>query len=123
MSFGFTPERAKQRDDGTEGIIHTRVQLWEVSPVTSWPAYAGTSAGVRHLAELAGMEEEPLAAAIDILLAADDMLNLEQRNLLLAAINARTDAPLIAPEAQRLISIVTSHEAELADMGQRLKLA
>jgi HK97 family phage prohead protease len=123
MSFGFTPEQFKARTDDVEGIVHTRVQLWEVSPVTSWPAYAGTSAGVRHLAEVAELDEEPLKEAIEILLAADALLDLEQRNLLLAAINARTDAHLIAPETAAILSVVRDHEAELAAVGKRLGLA
>jgi len=64
MSFGFNPVRTKTRTDGTTGTIHTDVQLWEVSPVTAWPAYRGTSAFVRHLAEAAGEDPDALSEVL-----------------------------------------------------------
>jgi HK97 family phage prohead protease len=60
MSFGFNPVRTKARTDGVAGSIHTDTQLWEVSPVTAWPAYKGTSAFVRHLAEATGEDPDAL---------------------------------------------------------------
>lgn len=49
MSFGFSPQKSEPRRDGVNGTIHTRVGLWEVSPITSWAAYGATSADVRSL--------------------------------------------------------------------------
>jgi HK97 family phage prohead protease len=120
MSFGFTPDQFKATDDGTR---HTRVQLWEVSPVTSWPAYAGTSATVRHLAELVDTDPDSLEEALRLLLDPESTLTIAQRDLLIEAINARSDEPLVAPETARLISIASAHDAELAALGERLGLA
>lgn len=101
MSFGFIPVKSQKRDDGVDGHIHSEVRLFEVSPVTSWPAYDATSAFVRHLADLTDTAPEPLAEALRLLVQADVKLTVEQRDILLEAINARTDVPLIAPELAR----------------------
>lgn len=123
MSFGFTPVKAQKRTDGVDGTIHTEVRLWEVSPVTSWPAYAATSAFVRHFAELSDIEPEPLAEALRLLVDDDGQLTIEQRDLLLTAINARTDSPLLAPETVALVSKANDHLSELDAMARRLGLA
>ena len=65
MSFGFNPVTTKARTDGVAGTIHSTVQLWEVSPVTAWPAYKGTSAFVRHLAEATGDDPLALSAVLE----------------------------------------------------------
>ena len=112
MSFGFTPDEFKSRKDGVDGTIHTRVALWEVSPVTSWPAYTATSATVRHLAELTDTDEEPLAEALRLLLEGQDKLTIEQRDLVLGVVNARTDLPIVLPE---VAAVVRRAEAHLRD--------
>lgn len=116
MSFGFTPDEFKQRKDGIEGTIHTRVALWEVSPVTSWPAYAATSATVRHLAEAIDTEEEPVAEVLRLLLETDDPLNLDQRDLIVEIVNARSDIPLVIPEVAAVVSRAQSRLAEFEDV-------
>jgi hypothetical protein len=104
MSFGFNPQRTKARTDGIAGTIHTETQLWEVSPVTAWPAYKGTSAFVRHLAELTDGEPGPLSEALELLVDPAGKLTPEQRDLLLHTINARTDVPLVGPLLSRWLS-------------------
>lgn len=104
MSFGFQVEAKGDswNTDHTERTLHA-VRLWEVSPVTAWPAYPATTASVRHLAEVIGEDEEPLAVAFRVLVAEDEKLTPEQRDLLLRAINARTETPLISASlAERL---------------------
>jgi HK97 family phage prohead protease len=117
MSFGFNPERYKSssRDDGTEITVHQQVQLWEVSPVTSWPAYAATSAFVRHLADLTDTDPEPLSEALRVLTTDGETLTDEQTDLLLVTINSRSVRKLVAPETVAILSRVQSHEAELAE--------
>lgn len=56
MSFGFNPMKTDQKAPREQQVL-TEVRLWEVSPVTAWPAYQSTSASVRHLVELA--DEDP----------------------------------------------------------------
>jgi HK97 family phage prohead protease len=96
MSFGFQAIRDKWSEDLTERTL-LEVRLFEVSPVTGWPAYPATSATVRHLAELVDEEVEPLEAAFRVLADENGRLTIEQRDLLLRVINVRTDAPLVAP--------------------------
>lgn len=112
MSFGFTPDEYKSRKDGVEGTIHTRVALWEVSPVTAWPAYSATSASVRHLAEMTDTDIEPLSEAFRVLTDPDGQLTVEQRDLLLSVINVRTDLPVIVPEVAAVVSRAKAHLEE-----------
>jgi HK97 family phage prohead protease len=116
MSFGFTPDEFKSRKDGVEGVVHTRVALWEVSPVTSWPAYSATSASVRHLASVIDADEEPVAEALRVLFESDDPLSLEQRDLIVAAINARTDQKIVVPEVAAVVSRVQSRLDEFKEL-------
>ena len=112
MSFGFQPAKYMPRDDGVDGTIHTEVRLWEVSPITSWPAYDATSAFVRHLAELTETAPEPLAEALELLVDPDGKLTVEQRDLLLAAVNVRTELPLVAPGVAALLERSARRMAE-----------
>jgi len=112
MSFGFTPDKFQARDDGINGTIHTSVALWEVSPVTSWPAYTATSAAVRHLAQLVDADEDVLAETLRVLLETSDPLNLDQRDVIVTAINARTDQHIVMPEVTAILSRVQAHLIE-----------
>jgi HK97 family phage prohead protease len=99
MSFGFSPERFAARKDGVDGTIHTRVQLWETSPLTSWPAYSATSAFVRHLAEATDTDPDELSEALR-LLDTEEALADEHYNTLLRVINTRRGErePVLAPK-------------------------
>jgi hypothetical protein len=120
MSFGFTPDQHKARSDGTDGTVHTRIQLWEVSPVTSWPAYSGTSAFVRHLTDMAHLTDEAFDEQIERLIAE---LDEERRDSLRDLLNRTSSVRLIEPETARLAAVVQSHQSEVDAMAQRLGLA
>lgn len=121
MSFGFTPLKSQPRDDGVNGTIHTEVRLWEVSPVTSWPAYAATSAFVRQLAEATGLDPDEIT---DLLTtaerAAEDGVTFsdeQYRRWLAIGNRLRGDRPEIVPdELVALVSRTTSRKAELAEL-------
>lgn len=125
MSFGFQPVKYKTETDkkGVDRTVHTEVRLFEVSPVTSWPAYDATSAFVRHLADLTDTAPEPLAEALRILVTDDTELTDEQTDLLLVTINARSARKLIAPETAAIVSAATGHASDLEAIRARLGLA
>jgi HK97 family phage prohead protease len=94
MSFGFNTIKDSwaglDTDRAERELIEVR--LWEVSPVTGWPAYPKTTASVRDLAEIIEVEPDELAAAFAVL-RTDEKLTDAQAGLLSALINARTDRP------------------------------
>lgn len=97
MSFGFAIPKGGESwsANGREREL-TEVRLYEVSAVTGWPAYPATSAAVRHLADEIEGNADELAAAFAVLRSADERLTPAQRDLLVRAVNARTDAPVVA---------------------------
>lgn len=97
MSFGFQVDQKGQKwsEDGSERTL-TEVRLFEVSPVTGWPAYPATSASVRDLAEIIDAEPDDLAAAFGVLRDPEARLSRAQASLLTKLINARSDAPVTA---------------------------
>lgn len=66
----------------------------EISLV-DFPAFPATSAAMRALADDLDVEPDELDAAFAVLREPDAKLTPEQKDLLVAAVNARTDAPLI----------------------------
>ena len=99
MSFGFsvTPKGDSWNDTRTERTLH-EVRLFEVSPVTGWPAYAATSASVRTLIDAIDWKDEESAQRI-----ADDLTD-EQRDILLRVLNRRSPTPLVTPTVAGLIA-------------------
>jgi len=95
MSFGFQTVKDRWSDDLSAREL-VEVRLFEVSPVTGWPAYPKTSASVRDLAEAADVEPDELADAFRVLREPDARLTAEQRDLLYRVIATRTDTPHIA---------------------------
>ena len=93
MSFGFQTLSDAWNENYTEREL-IEIRLFEVSPVTGWPAYPATSASVRDLALAAGVEADVLAAAFRVLREDDARLTDEQHAALFAAINAKYDKPL-----------------------------
>lgn len=93
MSFGFQVVKDSWDEDRKERTLR-EVRLFEVSAITGWPAYGATSAHVRHLAEDMGEDGDALEAAVSVLFS-DTRLTPEQRDLLIRAINARTDVPVV----------------------------
>jgi HK97 family phage prohead protease len=97
MSFGFQPVKQdppNPRIDEDRTVVEAR--LFEVSPVTAWPAYSATSADVRMLADLIDVEETELQTSLRAL-TSDEMLTEAQRDILERAISARTPRPLGTP--------------------------
>lgn len=104
MSFGFQTVRDSWSEDGTQRELHA-VRLFEVSPVTGWPAYAATSASVRDLAEQIGEDPDELALAFGVLRESDTSLTDEQHRLLVTLINARFGKPVrrvLSPEDEAI---------------------
>lgn len=93
MSFGFNVVRDEWSDDHSERRI-TEAKLWEVSPVTAWPAYPATSASVRRLAELTGSDDDEFEDAVRVLFS-EATLTDAQHTTLLRAINARYPMPSV----------------------------
>lgn len=103
MSFSFrVPSKAgekwssdwKQRD-----LLELRLGR-EVS-VVDYPAYPDTSVMVRHLADVADLPADELAAAFALLRGDAAKLTTKQRDLLYAAINAKADEPFVGPKLAR----------------------
>lgn len=103
MSFGFNVHSDEWSADRSERRV-TEVKLWEVSPITAWPAYPDTSASVRHLADLIDTPEDELAAAVRVLLVADGDLTDAQHDLLMRAVNARTTRHYVPAETADLMA-------------------
>ncbi len=99
MSFRFrVPSKAGEKwssDFRQRDLIEVALGA-EVS-VVDYPAYPDTTVAVRHLAEAAELPVDALAAAFDVLREPDARLTGEQRDLLYAAVAAKTDAPFVGP--------------------------
>jgi HK97 family phage prohead protease len=96
MSFGFQPVTSDS-EEGGKRVVQRELKLYEVSPVTAWPAYRATSASVRHLADLVQVDEDTITSALRVLTSADGVLTDEQRDLLTRAISARSPVPVGTP--------------------------
>lgn len=90
MSFGFQTVRDAWSEDLTQREL-IEARLFEVSPVTGWPAYPKTTASVRELAEVIDAAPDALAEAFAVLREQDAKLTPEQAALLTSLINARSD--------------------------------
>lgn len=114
MSFGFQAIRDSWNENLTERTL-LEVRLFEVSPVTGWPAYPATSAAVRHLAEMIDSAPEPLAEAFRIIASDDPAIRLtdQQRDLVMAAVNVKTDAPFVAPTLATYRAKFAAREASI----------
>ena len=106
MSFGFQPVDVEHLDSGKKQRIR-EAKLMEVSPVTAWPAYSATTAGVRALAEALDVDETDLDAALRVLTTTTDELTSEQERLLIEAVNARAPQPIGTPVADDIRARLT----------------
>lgn len=98
MSFGFSVDMKGQSwsEDGSERTL-SDIRLFEVSPVTGWPAYPATSASVRQMADLIEVEPDDLAAAFAAL-RSDQPMSSEHYDLIVRLANEkRGDRPVLAP--------------------------
>lgn len=93
MSFGFQTVKDSWNEARTERVLE-EIRLFEVSPVTSWPAYPATTASVRELAEAIDVEPDALAEAFAVLRSTEARLTADQAALLTQLINARSDRPV-----------------------------
>lgn len=104
MSFGFQAVKDSWTGATTRELVEVR--LFEVSPVTGWPAYAATSASVRDLAEVIDTPPDAVAEAFAALRDINASLTDEQHTLLVALINARHTSPVMsAAIAERLAKL------------------
>jgi HK97 family phage prohead protease len=97
MSFGFQTLKNTWNKDLTHREL-VEVRLFEVSPVTGWPAYSGTSVTVRELAEELGIEPTLLVEAFRVMQAPVDSLHFltdEQHRALIENINARYPSSVV----------------------------
>lgn len=102
MSFGFQSVKEAWNEDGTKREL-VEARLFEVSPVTGWPAYPKTSASVRELAEIVEAEPDAIADAFTALRDLNATLTDEQHALLVGLLNARRKSPVVSQEiAERL---------------------
>lgn len=104
MSFRFrVPSPAGEKwSDGYSKRELLDVAIGSEVSVVDFPAYPDTTVMVRHLAEEAEVPLDDLAAALDVLRDAEGRLTAEQRDLLVAVVNAHTDEPIVGPRMARL---------------------
>lgn len=100
MSFGFTVPQGGDRwsDDGRTRELR-EVRLLEVSVVSGFPAYQGTSASVRSMdavAQRTGLDADKLAEAITVLEGGKE-LNPDQAGLLVEAVEKLRAKPVEVP--------------------------
>lgn len=112
MSFGFTDARDTWSEDRKERRLEN-LYLMEVSPVTSWPAYPATSAGVRALAELVDVEEDVLAATLRDFFSLQSEPSAETRRLMRALVAAREPEPEVDPAELEYIQSMLTRRASL----------
>lgn len=101
MSFGFSVAKGGDSwtQDHKERTLHT-VRLYEVSPVTGWPAYSATSASVRSLIDSVDWDDEESARRII------DLIPEDKRDLMVRLFNREVPTPLIDPDvADRLVRL------------------
>ncbi len=106
MSFGFQPVKTDTEDGGRRQRLR-ELKLFEVSPVTAWPAYRATTASVRFLADLVQVEEDTLTTALRAL-TSDGELTEEQHDLLSRAVAARSPRPVSTPFRDALAARLAS---------------
>lgn len=92
MSFRFAAV-----EDETQNNVRVlrQVKLGPEISLTNMPAYPSTEAAVRFLAEEVDADPDELADTFRALRDPDARLSTDQRDLLMRAINARTDIPIL----------------------------
>lgn len=101
MSFSFRAIRDEwSKDRSARELVELRLGP-EVS-VVDFPAYPDTSVFVRSLAEAAGLPADELAEAVGVLRDPEGRLTPTQRDLLVNAVNARTDDQVVSARIARM---------------------
>jgi len=99
MSFAFADQtKDGWSEDGTKRTI-SQLRLFEVSPITGWPAYGATSASVRGLADALKAEVSELEAAIRKL-HDSEFLTTTEVELLAEAVRLLTPTPVGTPNLE-----------------------
>ena len=92
MSFGFTIPAKGDEWDGSKRLLR-EVNLFDVSPVTGFPAYSQTSAVIRSLAERLDLGTDELSLALRALTETTGPLDPETVALLTSVIQSRRAVP------------------------------
>ncbi len=114
MSFGFSVPRNGDNwsEDGMQRTV-TELRVHEVSPVTGFPAYTATTAGIRALANRTEQDFEALADAMAAL-ESGEQLSRDQAALLMESIDRISvkDEPTApaAPDSVPLSLLMKQHE-------------
>lgn len=124
MSFGFavTAKGERWSEDFSQREL-TELKLYEVSPVTGWPAYADTQAMVRSLAKIANEDMGDLDDAFRALSGATEALSTDQYNLLLGVLNKRRGErgivvpPSVAEWRRQIAPLVLPTDRSLDDLA------
>jgi len=111
MSFGFGVQHDEWDAERTQRTL-SEVKLYEVSPVTAWPAYPDTTASVRLLARLTDTDDSALEDAVRVLFSEDE-LDESQHELLLRAINARFPSPVVSGELAAMQARMAARQREI----------
>lgn len=110
-SFSFqVPSKAGEKwnaDYSQRDLLEVRLGR-EIS-IVDFPAYPDTSILVRQLAEQAGVELDELAQAFSVLRQPDGRLSSAQRDLLMVAVNARTDEPFVGRKVAQAREWLAAH--------------
>lgn len=100
VTESWSRERLADGYDGPVRHLH-EVQLRREMSLVTFPGY-DTPATVREMAEAIDAEPDKLAEAFNVLRTPDARLDDEQRDLLMAAINARVEVPYIDPKLAQM---------------------
>jgi HK97 family phage prohead protease len=87
-------------DDGWNGPVRHlhEIKLGGEISLVDFPAFRATTAAMRHLADELDADPDALLDAFRVLQEEDIKLTNPQRDLLMAAINLRTDEPFVGPK-------------------------
>jgi Escherichia/Staphylococcus phage prohead protease len=126
MSFGFEVASAEGQswsEDGSKREL-LELSLFEVSPLSGWPAYPDTMASVRDLARFAGQAAEDLIESLIALREVEEPLDPEHYNLLLSVMNKRrgdrdqTIAPsILRARAEAAQYMLSPQDRSLSDLA------
>ena len=118
VRFGSVEEEWKTESlaDGWKGPVRHlhQIKLGGEISLVDFPAFTATSAAIRALADDLDVEPDELDAAFAVLREPEAKLSPEQKDLLVAAVNARTDAPLIDKGAADKLASMRERLADIA---------
>lgn len=109
MSFGFAIDKPGVHDtwEGKERTLR-EVRLFEVSPVTGWPAYSATSASVRTLIDAIDWDD------LDAQQRLVDLIPQERRDQVVRLLSRQSPTPLIDPDTAERLARLREYERDAA---------